>query len=224
MVYPLPGGRILYIQKWFSMVCTSILDHKAEDNLAQDEITEAEKREQERHQGVQVQLQEKFEDMFFQKKQVIIFYKEMTFTFPGQWPWTIVDHSSEEKLHAQDSVAGMVSHVRCIVKNRATIRSEAHPDLFAQGSTLSSEILQKHHMVLDWELASITALEKSSSAAWLKYFSFLLEMLSKNAFLTESNTIKIWSWSTEIVVYKPKFHLFQEMCEFQGGNTGMLWT
>ena len=97
--------------------------------------------------------------MFFQKEQMIIFYKKMTLPFPGQWPWTIVDNSSEEKLHAQDSVVGMVSHVRCIVKNKAKIRSEAHPDLFAQGSALSSEILlQKHLMVLDWALASITAL------------------------------------------------------------------
>ena len=53
MVYPLAGGWILYIEKWFSMVCTSILDHKAEDNIALDEITEA-GREQVRHQGVQV--------------------------------------------------------------------------------------------------------------------------------------------------------------------------
>lgn len=65
------------------MVCTSILDQKAEVNLAQDEITAC-SREQERHQGVQGQLQESFEDMFFQKEQMIIFYKKMTFTFPGQ--------------------------------------------------------------------------------------------------------------------------------------------
>ena len=65
------------------MVCTSILDHKAEDNIALDEITEA-GREQERHQGEQVELQESFEEMFFQKEQMIIFYTKMTFTFPGQ--------------------------------------------------------------------------------------------------------------------------------------------
>ena len=49
------------------MVCTSILGQKTEDNTAQDEITEAGKREQERNQGVQVQLQENFEARFFQK-------------------------------------------------------------------------------------------------------------------------------------------------------------
>jgi len=64
------------------MVCTSILDQKTQGNTAQDEITEARKREQERHQGVQVQLQEDFEARFFQKELMIIL--KMKFTFPGQ--------------------------------------------------------------------------------------------------------------------------------------------
>jgi len=55
------------------MVCTSILDQKSFINTAQNEITEAGQREQERHQGVQVQLQENFEAMFFQKELLIIF-------------------------------------------------------------------------------------------------------------------------------------------------------
>lgn len=55
-----------------------------EDNTAQGEITEARKREQERNQGVQVQLQENFEARFFQKELMIIFNKKMKFTFPGR--------------------------------------------------------------------------------------------------------------------------------------------
>ena len=66
------------------MVCTSVLDEKAEGNTAQDEITESGKTEQERHQGVQLQLQENFEARFFQKELMIIFYKKMKFTVPGQ--------------------------------------------------------------------------------------------------------------------------------------------
>ena len=68
MVCPSPGGRKLYLENWCSMVCTSILDQKTQGNTAQDEITEARKREQERHQGVQVQLQADFEARFFQKE------------------------------------------------------------------------------------------------------------------------------------------------------------
>ena len=64
------------------MVCTAILGQKTEDNTAQDEITEAGKREQERNQGVQVQLQENFEARFFQKELMINL--KMKFTFPGQ--------------------------------------------------------------------------------------------------------------------------------------------
>ena len=111
MVYPSPGGRKLYLENWCTMVCTSILGQKTEDNTAQDGITEAGKREQERNQGVQVQLQENFEARFFQKELMIIL--KMKFTFPGQWPWTLASNSSEENRHAEASqVVGMVSD-RC---------------------------------------------------------------------------------------------------------------
>ena len=48
--------------------------------------------------------------------------------------------------------------------------------------------------------------------------------MSSSAGMTHRTPQKFEAAAGKLWVFKPKFHLFQDMCEFQGGNPGLLWT